>query len=504
MSAAFDIMTATTQPAPAGAGSKGAAKTGSGGSFASLLETLMALTGQQVQADGMQTTRQSSNTFSMDLAGLLNGNFAAEGEEAGGLTTLLDKLAAALEDAVPLVEDGALPDQAIAGLNAAADALLTLLQPAQANAQSAGALTAGTPGQDLLARFQALVDKLTTVQQPGGAAQPATDLPERAADAAQQTPVPTIAKPSATDLDALLAKLQKLSSELEPKLFQQPAPQQAASTSGSSTETQADPAKAAAAMLAQQQATPKTGQSTQNAASANNDAEAAIDQLVKAAEGDHASEARPDSAPQKDKAPRIVNTAAGLAVMQAAHDDADAPRDPLLLAQTSASNTRVDLAGAPKMGTAPYQNPAPQLNLPGLAFQMVRQFSQGNSRFQIQLDPPEMGRIDVKMDLDGNGGVHARLTVERAETLDLLQRDHRALERALQQAGLDSSKTNLEFSLKQNPFAGQEGGQQQNQPGSFAGALYGDAADEETGPAAPANAAWYRGTASPGGINLLA
>ena len=62
------------------------------------------------------------------------------------------------------------------------------------------------------------------------------------------------------------------------------------------------------------------------------------------------------------------------------------------------------------------------------------------------------------------GQVNARLTVERAETLDLLQRDQRALERALAQAGLDASKTNLEFSLKQNPFAGQDGSRASSRP----------------------------------------
>lgn len=108
-----------------------------------------------------------------------------------------------------------------------------------------------------------------------------------------------------------------------------------------------------------------------------------------------------------------------------------------------------------KAAQAAYAAPTRQINLPQVAFEIVRQVQAGNSRFQIRLDPPELGRIDVKLDMDANGGVNARLTVERAETLDLMQRDQRALERALAQAGLDSSKTNLEFSLRQN-LAGQQ------------------------------------------------
>ena len=40
--------------------------------------------------------------------------------------------------------------------------------------------------------------------------------------------------------------------------------------------------------------------------------------------------------------------------------------------------------------------------------------------------------------------------MEKSETLDLLQRDQRALERALIEAGLDGGKTDLEFSLRQD------------------------------------------------------
>ena len=54
------------------------------------------------------------------------------------------------------------------------------------------------------------------------------------------------------------------------------------------------------------------------------------------------------------------------------------------------------------------------------------------------------------MEMDPSGNVIARLAVERSETLDLLQRDHRALERALADAGLDPAKTELEFSLQQD------------------------------------------------------
>jgi len=131
-----------------------------------------------------------------------------------------------------------------------------------------------------------------------------------------------------------------------------------------------------------------------------------------------------------------------------------------------------------------------------------RQFQQGSSRFTIRLDPPELGRVDVKMHVDATGTVNARLTVERAETLDMFQRDRSSLERALSQAGVDSGKTNLEFSLRQNPFAGMTGGNQQQASTANSGARFSlSAADDDTA-TIPA-ITLYRGIASAGGVNLF-
>ncbi len=151
---------------------------------------------------------------------------------------------------------------------------------------------------------------------------------------------------------------------------------------------------------------------------------------------------------------------------------------------------------------AAYQAPLQQVNLPQVAFEVVRQFEAGNTRFQIRLDPPELGRIDVKLDVDKSGAVNARLTVERPETLDLMQRDQRALQQALQQAGLDGQKTNLEFSLRQNPFAQQGGmGDGRGDHPGFAGRGDSFAGGEDT--VAEAATTTYRGTASASGLNLF-
>lgn len=159
-------------------------------------------------------------------------------------------------------------------------------------------------------------------------------------------------------------------------------------------------------------------------------------------------------------------------------------------------------AAAARIIHAAYQAPLQQVNVPQVAFELVRQFEAGNSRFQIRLDPPELGRIDVKLDVDKSGTVNARLTVERPETLDLMQRDQRALQQALQQAGLDGQKTNLEFSLRQNPFAQQGGmGDGRGEQSAFNGR--GDSFSGGDEPGAETANATYRGTASASGLNLF-
>lgn len=180
---------------------------------------------------------------------------------------------------------------------------------------------------------------------------------------------------------------------------------------------------------------------------------------------------------------------------------ADASNNP---APTGSQQTgfRVDAAANPRIVQTGYQTSQQQLNLPQIAFELGRQVTEGNTRFQIRLDPPELGRIDVRLDIDKSGQVNARLTVEKAETLDLMQRDQRGLEKALQQAGLDNSKTNLEFSLKQNPFAGSQGQQQQSahaQEGPFRLA----GSPEEAEPSAP-TVNLYRGSLVASGVNIIA
>lgn len=86
----------------------------------------------------------------------------------------------------------------------------------------------------------------------------------------------------------------------------------------------------------------------------------------------------------------------------------------------------------------------------------------GNRRFDIRLDPAELGRIDVSLEISDKGDVSAKLTVDRVETLHMLQRDARTLERAFEQAGLKPSEGGIDMSLRDSNDQ-QTGARQQRQ-----------------------------------------
>jgi flagellar hook-length control protein FliK len=90
----------------------------------------------------------------------------------------------------------------------------------------------------------------------------------------------------------------------------------------------------------------------------------------------------------------------------------------------------------------------PPVPIEGLAVAMATNAKSGTNRFEIRLDPPELGRIDVRLHIDSKGHVTSHLIVDRAETLDLLRRDAADLERSLQQTGLKTSDNGMQFSLR--------------------------------------------------------
>lgn len=82
-----------------------------------------------------------------------------------------------------------------------------------------------------------------------------------------------------------------------------------------------------------------------------------------------------------------------------------------------------------------------------VAVNIQRALREGTGRVSIQLSPAELGRINVKLEIDEDKRVTAAVTVEKPSTLELLQRDMKGLERALHDAGLKMDGNDLSFSL---------------------------------------------------------
>ncbi len=122
---------------------------------------------------------------------------------------------------------------------------------------------------------------------------------------------------------------------------------------------------------------------------------------------------------------------------------------------------------------------SPAAQLTGRIEQAV---SEGRTTLTVRLDPEALGRVEVKLELQ-DGRVTAHIAAERPATLDLLQRDARLLERAVEQGGLQLSGGGLQFSLRDG--AGQWA---EAQAGNRRGGLaYGMAAAEPvTDPLSPA------------------
>ena len=83
-----------------------------------------------------------------------------------------------------------------------------------------------------------------------------------------------------------------------------------------------------------------------------------------------------------------------------------------------------------------------------IAINIQRAATAGMDRIQIRMVPAELGRVDVRLEMSRGQRIKAVIMAEKQDTLDLLQRDARQLERALQQAGLQTDRDSLEFTLR--------------------------------------------------------
>ena len=85
-----------------------------------------------------------------------------------------------------------------------------------------------------------------------------------------------------------------------------------------------------------------------------------------------------------------------------------------------------------------------------IALQIQQNANAKVTTFNMQLEPADLGRLDIEMSFDKAGNVKAHLTADRPETLAMLQRDSQHLGRILQDAGLEVEENALSFDLRQD------------------------------------------------------
>ena len=114
----------------------------------------------------------------------------------------------------------------------------------------------------------------------------------------------------------------------------------------------------------------------------------------------------------------------------------DPAGDPAPFAQAPAA---VDLRAAAAPGAPP---PPPKANaetVVALAAQMARKLDDGITRFDLELNPGDLGRVDVRLEIDASGAVRAAFTFEDAHAAGELGRRADELQKSLESAGFNLS-----------------------------------------------------------------
>ena len=280
------------------------------------------------------------------------------------------------------------------------------------------------------------------VPQPGAsaaaaaAAQAAAAVPAQApaAPAAKAATTPT-AKPtsSAAPSDSADENNDKTDSAPVPAANAAPAPQAGVITAAAVTPTTAPQPEAASlsapgaerAAAAPIEATPTSAEKLPAAAqtgAASTRATATKPASAATLAAEAAPEIKPDIAP-----PPATST----------------PADPLAAARTTttdamrATQTNPALQNAPPTTVQVYQR-------------MVERFDGRAQRYEIRLDPAELGRVDVRIEVGADKKIHAVLAAHDSAALTDLIRGQRSLERALSDAGIDVAEGGIKFELSTN------------------------------------------------------
>lgn len=86
----------------------------------------------------------------------------------------------------------------------------------------------------------------------------------------------------------------------------------------------------------------------------------------------------------------------------------------------------------------------------------------GVDTIQVQLKPEELGHIEIKMQLAKDGKLQAHIISSRADTMEMLQKEIPALEKAFNEAGFETDSNSFSFSYREDAQSRQENNAESN------------------------------------------
>ena len=205
----------------------------------------------------------------------------------------------------------------------------------------------------------------------------------------------------------------------------------------------------------------------------------------------NASDRAPDTIPAAPAAHAHANAQAAFNTTDPSAQAAAAVQAPLTTTTSAATASTATLTATAATSAAVPINAVP--------IEIAAAARAGKTRFDISLDPLDLGRIDVRINVDRHGNVTSHLTVEKPETLQLLRQDAPQLQRALDDAGLKSGSNGLSFSLRDQNSSGQNSGQNNDNGGNARRLII---SEDDTAAAAPVGRGYGRMYGPSSGVDI--
>lgn len=228
---------------------------------------------------------------------------------------------------------------------------------------------------------------------------------------------------------------------------------------------------------ARQIAAPEKGEAEQTATAVSGLSDDALPEVNLPGAEDVAKDLAPSAKKEKIALPDFAEQLQALPDKLDSDDAAQAPvtiHAPAAAQAHSSSNTGfVNTAHA----LAPNASAMPHVPISEQVHMAVTHLTKdGIDRITLQLDPADLGRVEIRMEMN-DGTAKLAFLVDKPETLDHLSRDARSLERMLQEAGVKADAGTMQFSLRQQPQ--QFGGDGQGGSGGGSGSAHADDGEDQ-------------------------